>query len=462
VRRNGSKAKAVDTTRRNLIKATGFLGVAALVAPAIPSVAKAASPMDASLPAPKIFTGKTVADIFPVKPDIQRFSYRNTAFIRGTWDTTALCYGTPAITDPTFQQRVRLGQDGWHLEDYALANAVGATIRHEGIGTGYPDRGIISWSPLGAVKIPSMVSPLDKGRLQNSLIVKKAALSLGANLVGICQLDPRWIYTVDMDGLPVTFEDVNVAYSDQEHHALPNSYKSIIVFAVQMSYDMMSVAPYGDAQGAALKGYDDQAVVAARIGEFVRGIGWNAAPCSNNTGLSIPEAISAGLGQLGRCCLLVTPQYGPNVRIAKVITDMPLAYDSPIDFGLTNFCNNCKKCVQACPPQALPYGDAEWQGFSISEFTGVYKWQRHAETCYRWWGQTGATCGICIRVCPWSNGVMHNNGLAQAAVMNVPQLDHQWRQLDDDLGNGALRDPATFWTGSRAYGPKATKTASSQ
>jgi hypothetical protein len=46
--------------------------------------------------------------------------------------------------------------------------------------------------------------------------------------------------------------------------------------------------------------------------------------------------------------------------------------------------------------------------------------------------------------------------------MNVPQLDHQWRQLDDDLGNGALRDPATFWTGSRAYGPKATKTASSQ
>jgi len=452
--------KTVDTSRRNLIKATGVVGVAALAGSAAPSLVKTASPLDVSLPAPTILAGKTLDDLYPVSPNVQRFSYHNTAFIRGTWDTTALCYGTPAITDPTFQQRVRLNQDGWHLEDYALANAVGATIRHEGIGTGYPDKGIISWEPLGAVTKPSGVSPLNKGAFNNSLIVKKAALSLGACLVGICKLDPRWIYSIDMDGLPVAFEDVPVAYSDSNHHALPNSYQSIIVFAVLMSYDMMSRAPYGAAQGAALKGYDDQAVVAARIAEFVRGVGWNAAPCSNNTGLSIPEAISAGLGRLGRCCLLVTPQYGPNVRIAKVITDMPLAYDSPIDFGLTNFCNNCKKCVQACPPQALPYGPEEWEGFSISEITGVYKWQRYAEKCYRWWGQTGATCGICIRVCPWSNGIMHNNGAAQAAVMNVPSLDHTWRQLDDDLGNGVLRDPSNFWTGAKTYGPQPKDTSS--
>ncbi len=454
--RNRPKRKEVDTTRRNLIKSTGVLGIAAAAAitvGATPKVLQAASPQEVSLPAPTILSGKTVADLFPIKPDVQRFSYWNTAFMRANWDTTALCYGTRAITDPTFQARVRLDQDGWRLEDYALANSAGATIRKEGIGTGMPDVGIISWSPLGAAVKPSGVASYDKGPAINSATVKKGVLSLGADLVGICALDQRWIYSIDMDDLPVTFEDAPAAYSTSSKHVIPNSFKSIIVFAVRMSYDMMSVAPYGTAEGAALKGYDDQAVVAARVGEFIRGLGWNAAPCSNNTGLTIPMAISAGLGQLGRCCLLVTPQYGPNVRIAKVITDMPLAYDSPIDFGLTNFCNNCKKCVQACPPQALPYEEAEWQGFSVSEITGVYKWQRHAETCYKWWGQTGGTCGVCIRVCPWSNGIMHNNALAQTAVMNVPSLDHTWRQLDDDLGNGVLRDPALFWAGSRKYGP---------
>jgi hypothetical protein len=40
--------------------------------------------------------------------------------------------------------------------------------------------------------------------------------------------------------------------------------------------------------------------------------------------------------------------------------------------------------------------------------------------------------------------------------MNVPQLDHQWRQLDDALGNGMLRDPALFWTGNKKYGPGST------
>ena len=45
--------------------------------------------------------------------------------------------------------------------------------------------------------------------------------------------------------------------------------------------------------------------------------------------ISIPIAIDAGLGQLGRMGLIVTPKYGPRVRLAKVITDMPLVPNDP-------------------------------------------------------------------------------------------------------------------------------------
>jgi epoxyqueuosine reductase len=187
------------------------------------------------------------------------------------------------------------------------------------------------------------------------------------------------------------------------------------------------------------------AIVASRVAEFMRGIGYKAIPCGNDTALSIPLAIDAGLGQFGRICRLVTPEYGPNIRLMKVLTDAPLAYDSPIDFGLLEFCNNCKKCVNACPVEALPFGDPAWEGRTESETKGVYKWQQDADRCLNWWGQMGTGCGICIRSCPWTAGIMKDNGTAKYLVEKFPALDLVWKPLDDFAGNGVLRDPATFW-----------------
>jgi len=90
------------------------------------------------------------------------------------------------------------------------------------------------------------------------------------------------------------------------------------------------------------------------LAEAIRMMGYNAIPCKNGTALSIPLAIDAGLGQLGRNGLLITPKYGPAVRIGKVLTDMPLVPDRPIDFGVTEFCQSCKKCAEHCPPGPSP------------------------------------------------------------------------------------------------------------
>ena len=44
---------------------------------------------------------------------------------------------------------------------------------------------------------------------------------------------------------------------------------------------------------------------------------------------------------------------GPRLRLAKVYTDLPLAIDRPIEFGVQQFCLTCKKCARKCRAQQL-------------------------------------------------------------------------------------------------------------
>ncbi len=61
----------------------------------------------------------------------------------------------------------------------------------------------------------------------------------------------------------------------------------------------------------------------------------------------------AGLGFIGKNTNLITPQFGSWVFLAEVITDLALINDEPA----TNQCGTCRKCIEACPTDALtePY-----------------------------------------------------------------------------------------------------------
>ncbi|MDP7525576.1 MAG: reductive dehalogenase domain-containing protein, partial [Dehalococcoidales bacterium] len=50
----------------------------------------------------------------------------------------------------------------------------------------------------------------------------------------------------------------------------------------------------------------------------------------DDIGLAIPQAMQAGLGQLGRHSMLITPRFGANLRLGQIITDMPLIPDRPV------------------------------------------------------------------------------------------------------------------------------------
>ena len=101
------------------------------------------------------------------------------------------------------------------------------------------------------------------------------------------------------------------------------------------------------------------------------------------------------MSRIGDCIL--HPFMGPRFKGAVVTTDLPLAPDKPIDFGLQDFCSKCKKCARECPGGALSDGGKEM-------FNGYEKWPTDVEKCtkMRAGNQKGASCGTCIKVCPWN------------------------------------------------------------
>ena len=60
-------------------------------------------------------------------------------------------------------------------------------------------------------------------------------------------------------------------------------------------------------------------------------------------------AVLAGLGWLGRNNLLVNPQFGAQLRLVTLLTDLPLDADQP----LREDCGDCVACIESCPAKAI-------------------------------------------------------------------------------------------------------------
>jgi epoxyqueuosine reductase len=149
--------------------------------------------------------------------------------------------------------------------------------------------------------------------------------------------------------------------------------------------------------------------ITLEIGRALMNHGFNAlivpasqtVDASNLSGLfSHKKAASlAGLGWIGKSCLLITPDRGPRVRFGTVLTDAPLAADSPLE---GSGCGGCKKCVVSCPAQA--FSGKVWAPTEAREE------RMDARKCFDYIRLTRkpvaevAACGICVYVCPFGSG----------------------------------------------------------
>lgn len=139
---------------------------------------------------------------------------------------------------------------------------------------------------------------------------------------------------------------------------------------------------------------------------FIEDKGYNAFPIaasqSTNDDKSAYRGIFAhktgaclsGLGYIGKNALLYTKEFGSKVRLATVLTDMPLERQREI---ITGGCGDCDICKKACPAGAISGINYE-VGMDRDDFFSAEKCSSNMKT-YKDIGR-GAVCGICIKVCP--------------------------------------------------------------
>ena len=209
----------------------------------------------------------------------------------------------------------------------------------------------------------------------NAGLVKAACGKLGADLVGICDFDRAWLRP-GKDGRPAE---------------LPGDYARAVVMAVAMDRVAIAASPAPAATRATAVGYMRMAVVAVAAADFIRRCGYKALPTRNKVAYNVPLAVAAGLGEIGHSGLLVTKSHGPCVRICKVFTDMPLAADAPVEFGVREYCGGCGACVGGCPVGAILAGSSDPAGVD-------------GKRCQSFWRQIGHNCSTCIALCPFTDG----------------------------------------------------------
>jgi epoxyqueuosine reductase len=380
-------------------------------------------------------------EIYPIKDTYKRFDQRNTSFGRSIRETGKVVeFGS----DGYRAEKISKNLPGFSLVDYAFNGAAGMYEYPKGT-TDTQGQAYYSWESLGYVTKPKDVSKWEGTPEEAARTITKVAKYFGAADVGFTRLDKRWFYTHSRYGKPLVFEDVEEGYVTDEKAVFPESHKFVIVLTVPMEYKEFMHAPT-QLEVTTNMGYSRMHILAGQLAEFIRGLGWHATPIGNDTTLSVPMAIQAGLGHAGRHGRLITWDLGPLVRILKVFTDLPLPQSELADTGIIRYCEVCKKCAVHCPSHAIPDGLRTFEAVCEANNPGVYKWYGDEEECLRYWNQVGSACSICFRVCSFTKkkGFIHN--VVKWFIKNVPTLNPLWVWTDDLFGYGKMSDPKKYWS----------------
>ena len=177
-------------------------------------------------------------------------------------------------------------------------------------------------------------------------IVKEYGLNAGANVVGIAS-------SKDFGSAPDGYKPTDV---------LPECL-SVIVLGATFSPEVLNdTADYTASRNSMLTAMTD---MAKKVAKRIKTDGYKTKAISASGGktvdvdgskelfghISLKHAAEvAGLGVIGKNYLLTNPQYGNLLWLSAVLTDADLI---PDEKSQSIMCNNCNKCVEACPVGAL-------------------------------------------------------------------------------------------------------------
>ncbi|MBA4373918.1 MAG: epoxyqueuosine reductase [Thermodesulfovibrio sp.] len=222
--------------------------------------------------------------------------------------------------------------------------------------------------------------------------LKAFCKSSGADLAGIADLAPF------QKGWPTLPEDLLLPYSRAVSIAvrLEDDILNTII-----SHPTIEYAEHYRAVNAEL----DRLAAEAVAWIAGRGFRAEAVPASkimdteNLLGAVSHKALArmAGIGWQGKSLLIISPEFGPRIRLATVLTDMPLPPDGPIE----NRCRACSACINDCPVSAIRHTTA---GTAYGSREEALVFSRCAERTHANSLRPGIQariCGVCVKACPF-------------------------------------------------------------
>src|SRR6056297_1519850 len=262
----------------------------------------------------------------------------------------------------------------------------------------------------------------------NAEAIKATAYWLGVDALGISRC-PDWTwYSHDARGDPI----------DPPHD-------QAISIIIDQGDETMDGASGDDwiSVAQSMRAYLRFSLLGGVLAKQIRNLGYKAKAHTVIDGevLQPPLLLLSGLGEVSRIGeVILNPFLGPRLKSGVVTTDMPLAHDDPIDFGLQRFCEGCNKCARECPSGAITAGPKLM-------FNGYEIWKSDSQKCttYRVSQKNGAMCRRCMKTCPWNLEGLFAEAPFRKLAMTVPQAAKALAKLDDKLGKGAINPIKKWW-----------------
>jgi ferredoxin len=244
--------------------------------------------------------------------------------------------------------------------------------------------------------------------------LKKEAIRLGALNAGICQCKAYHFYSIKGRG-------------SEYGQPIELKHDFAIAFTVEMDQTMVSAAPKAGMVVESSRQYLTVGKIAIKLAEIIREMGYDArAHIDGNYQVICPlVARDAGIGEIGRMGLLMTPSQGPRVRLGVVTTNLQLIEDKyKRNHALIDFCRICKKCAVSCPSSSIPEGEP-------IKIDSVKRWKINSESCFTYWCKTGTDCGKCMAVCPYSHPDHSLHKLVRFGISRSVIMRHLSYKLDN-------------------------------
>lgn len=173
-------------------------------------------------------------------------------------------------------------------------------------------------------------------------------------------------------------------------------------------------------------------MIKERIGD-INGRGFvDSAPVLERT-----WAQRSGLGWLGKNANLLTRQSGSFFFIATLITDLPLEYDNPF---AKDYCGSCRRCIDACPTEAILPDKVVDGSKCISYFTIELKEHLVPDAMKDKFDNWMFGCDTCQDVCPWNRFAKPTSEPGFAPLSEILHFStRQWEELTEESFKAIFR-----------------------